>query len=273
MEHISFLTILLSLVLAGAVAFAAWRLGSLSKSGALAAVFVGGSIFALTGWRGSLALLLFFITGSLLTRLPSKRVLDHDEGKAGRSWDQVLANGIIPVLSCYTLLSDAIAPYASYAFMGALATATADTWATEIGSRYSRKTLDPLNLRSFERGRSGGISTPGLLASLAGALAIGLGGLLTMKDNYLTLEITALSLVVITLSGFLGAYLDSILGRTMQGVFACDTCNTTVEVKRHCGNATRHLRGLSSIDNSVVNLLATLGGSIIAAALASVLLF
>ena len=269
MEHISFLTILLSLGLGMAVAYAAYRLGSLSRSGALAAVFVGGSIFALTGWKGSIALLAFFVTGSLLTRIPTKRKLELIEGKAGRNWDQVLANGIVPVLSCYALLNDAIAPFASYAFMGALATATADTWATEIGSRYANKVYDPLNLRTFKMGRSGGISSPGLLASFGGALLIALIAMPKMKDNYLTLEIVGLTLVVITVAGFAGAYLDSVLGRMMQALFTCEECKETVEVGQHCGRATTHIKGIKIVDNSAVNLLATLGGSLIAGTLAS----
>lgn len=272
MEHISLLTILLSLVLASGVAFLAFRLGSLSRSGAIAAIFVGGSIFALTGWKGSIALLLFFISGSVLTRLPSKRVLEFSEDRAGRRWDQVLANGIIPVIACYLLLNDAFAPLASYAFLGALATGTADTWATEIGSRYSRTTFDPLSFRVFERGRSGGISIYGLLASLGGAVFIALVALPPMRDNYLTLTLTASSILVITVSGFLGAYLDSILGRTMQAMFTCDHCNTIVEVRTHCGHKTRRIKGIRTIDNSVVNLLATCGGSVIAILLAKALL-
>jgi uncharacterized protein (TIGR00297 family) len=269
MEHISFLTILLSLCLGIAVAYAAYRLGSLSRSGAMAAVFVGASIFALTGWKGSIALLAFFITGSLMTRIPTKRKMELNEDKAGRRWDQVLANGVVPVAACYCLLNDSIAPLASYAFMGALATATADTWATEIGSRYADKTYDPLNLRTFQIGRSGGVSMPGILASLAGALFIGLIAMPQMKDNYLTLELVAMTLVVVTLSGFLGAYLDSILGRIMQAVFTCNECNATIEVSRHCGRDAHLIKGVKLIDNSMVNLLATLGGSLIAAFLAS----
>jgi uncharacterized protein (TIGR00297 family) len=272
MEHISFQTILLSLVLACAVAFVAYRLGSLSRSGAMAAIFVGGSIFALTGWKGSIALLFFFLSGSLLTRLPSKRQLEFSEDKAGRSWDQVLANGIVPVLACYALLNDTFAPLASYAVMGALATATADTWATEIGSRYASKTFDPITFRTFERGRSGGVSMYGLLASLAGALAIALLALPQMRDNYLTLTFATTSMVVIAVSGLVGAYLDSILGRTMQAVFSCDHCNATVEVRQHCGQKTRRIKGFRAIDNSVVNLLATIGGSLLAMLLAGSLL-
>jgi uncharacterized protein (TIGR00297 family) len=273
MEHISLLTILLSLALGIAVAYAAYRLGSLSKSGALAAVFVGSSIFALTGWKGSIALLAFFITGSLLTRIPTKRKLEQIEDKAGRRWDQVLANGVVPVAACYCLLNEVIAPFASYAFMGALATATADTWATEIGSRYANKTYDPLNLRTFQFGRSGGVSLQGLIASLAGAFFIALIAMPQMKDNYLTLEIVGLTLVVITLSGFIGAYLDSILGRMMQAVYVCNVCNATIEVSTHCGSSARLIKGVKIIDNSMVNLLATLGGSIICALLASYWIF
>jgi uncharacterized protein (TIGR00297 family) len=273
MEHISLLTILLSLGLGIAVAYAAYRLGSLSRSGAMAAVFVGSSIFALTGWKGSIALLAFFVTGSLMTRIPTKRRMELIEDKAGRRWDQVLANGVVPVAACYCLLNDAIAPFASYAFMGALATATADTWATEIGSRYANKTYDPLNLHTFQIGRSGGISTPGLLASLGGALFIGLIAMPQMKDNYLTLELVGMTFVVIALSGFLGAYLDSILGRVMQAVYVCNVCSATIEVGKHCGSDARLIKGTKLVDNSMVNLLATLGGSIIAALLASYWIF
>jgi uncharacterized membrane protein len=48
------------------VAAYAWRVRTLTRSGALAAWLVGTAILAGTGWPGAAALLAFFISASLI---------------------------------------------------------------------------------------------------------------------------------------------------------------------------------------------------------------
>ena len=79
---------------AGAAAFslAARQVRALSPSGAIAATAVGGTVVAGSGIRGGGMLLAFFITSTLLGRLPAG---EHLEQRRGRERDavQVMANG------------------------------------------------------------------------------------------------------------------------------------------------------------------------------------
>ena len=55
-------------VIAAAIAAGAWRAGSLSRSGAAAAFFVG-TIAIAAGWTWGALLLAYFISSSLLSRM------------------------------------------------------------------------------------------------------------------------------------------------------------------------------------------------------------
>ena len=61
------------------IGFAAYKLGALSVSGAVAAAVVGGMIFGLGGLPWAVLLLLFFISSSLLSRAYSRRKQDMKE--------------------------------------------------------------------------------------------------------------------------------------------------------------------------------------------------
>src|SRR5215216_3985362 len=80
--------------LAGAatISLAAHRAGALSPDGALAATGVGATVVAGSGIRGGAMLVAFFISSTLLGRLPATV---HLEQRRGRERDavQVMANG------------------------------------------------------------------------------------------------------------------------------------------------------------------------------------
>jgi uncharacterized protein (TIGR00297 family) len=259
--EISLTRIILSCSLAGLVAYLAYRMRSLDLGGALAAFFVGLSIFMLGGLLGSVILLSFFITGSLLTQLPGISTQHGD--KQGRSWTQVFANAFVPLGALYgTALAPALSLEWSLVFAGAFSTAAADTWATEIGSRYGMKTFSLTSLTYVRRGESGGVTVIGLVASLAGATMVGATVLLPLESGALRLPAETLSAVL--LAGFAGSVLDSVAGSLIQARFHCSHCHEIVETRQHCGARTMHTRGLLIIDNSGVNLITCLAGGLIA---------
>ena len=93
--------ILLGLLLAIIVAYAAYRAHSLDRSGALAATVVGTIIFGIGGWEWSILLLTFFITSSGLSRAFKKRKAGLEEKfSKGHERDagQVLGNGGLATL-------------------------------------------------------------------------------------------------------------------------------------------------------------------------------
>ena len=147
------------------------------------------------------------------------------------------------------------------AFLGAVATANADTLATEIGLLNPS---DPRLITDLRRivpaGTSGGISLFGELATLFGALVVGIvAGLLGMTGN----PGWPLAVLIGTtmMAGLVGCSVDSIIGATVQGIYKCTICNKITENRRHCGAPSIPLKGHKIIDNNVVNLIATISGA------------
>ena len=184
--NIQIIQILIGFLLAILIAFLAWRAGSLSKSGAWAAVVTGGLIFGLGGLFWAILLLLFFVSSSALTRAFSQRKASLAEkfSKGGkRDWGQVLANGGLGALLAIGNLILPNQPWFPHevlwlAFAGAMAAVNADTWSTELG------VLSPVPPRMIttgqkvERGTSGGVTLAGIFASLGGAALIGIAAML-----------------------------------------------------------------------------------------------
>jgi uncharacterized membrane protein len=62
-----------------------------------------------------------------------------------------------------------------------------------------------------------------------------------------------------------GALLDSVLGATVQSRLWCDRCSVQTEREVHdCGRPTRPIRGLTWIDNDLVNFVAGIAGGLLA---------
>lgn len=234
-----------------------WR-GSLSGSGVLAALFVGTIICGLGGWQWGLLLGLFFVTSTLLSHFKEEEkqaaAEKFDKGHQ-RDSGQVLANGGIgTLLALLTVISPS--SLWTFAFIGVMATVTADTWATELGTLSRQPPRLITNGRLVEVGTSGGVSLLGTAISLLGGLLIGLAaGLMGLGP---TVAATAGAGAI---SGLIGSLGDSLLGATVQQIYYCDTCQKETERKIHkCGTITRPRRGWSWLSNDLVNLMASLLG-------------
>jgi uncharacterized protein (TIGR00297 family) len=281
------LDVLIGAVLAGVVALVAWRVRTLTRSGAIAA-FVVGTITYASGTIGfTLVLLAFFVPAVVLSRIgrARKRAL-VDVGKAGaRDAMQVFANGGVAT-ACAAGFAFTHDVRWAVAFAGAYAAATADTWATEIGTLARQAPRSIVNFRPIATGLSGGITVAGTAAEIAGALWIGifapLGILLAFvasgadfgwsSNAPSVLGIGVAEFAVVPLAGIVGATVDSLLGATVQELRRCDVCDRTCETDPHaCGNPTRLVRGVRGFSNDVVNLLATAAGAVVAAGLPAVL--
>jgi uncharacterized protein (TIGR00297 family) len=255
-------------VFAGAIALAARRAHALTRGGALAAFAVGALTYASGTVGFTLVLLAFFVPSVLLSRVGKarKRAL-LDVGKAGaRDAAQVLANGGIAT-ACAVAFAFTHDPRWAWAFAGAYAAATADTWATEIGTLAKHQPRSIFTLRPVATGISGGITLPGTLAEIAGALWIGVVALPCLA--LAGVPGAARAVLAATLGGIVGATLDSMLGAGAQELRRCDACGRTCETDPHsCGTPTRLVRGLPWVSNDLVNLAATIGGAALAFVLA-----
>lgn len=247
--------LLIALLCAAGVALAARKVRALSVSGAWAACVIGFLLFGFGGGYGAIALLLFFVTSSGLSRLGKRRKEELAFEKGGeRDAMQAIANGGVAAVCAALLPFFPGQAWVIAALLGSLAAANADTWATELGALAKGK---PRMLTTFQpapTGASGAISLPGTLAAFVGAaLLCGVALLWGIGWH---------GGLAVTLGGFVGSLMDSYLGATVQAQYRCPTCGALTERTFHCQQATVLVRGLPWANNDVVNLAATLSGAI-----------
>lgn len=250
--------LIVGFLLSAAIAVLAYRRDHLSETGAVAAIIVGTAVFGFGGWTWGLLLIAFFVSSSALSRLTSAAkdsAASRFEKSGRRDFGQVLANG---GLATGLALLYAIVPWEGWfaAYLGVIATVTADTWATEIGTLDPRPPRLITSGRSVEAGTSGAISLYGLLATIGGAALIGLAGslLVDLVPSWRTISVGLAA-------GLTGAMVDSLLGATLQAQYVCEICGEETEGARHrCGRRALKTRGLAWLDNDAVNLLASAAG-------------
>jgi len=218
---------LISLVLCGVLSGLAYKRAVLSLDGTLAAFGVG-MVIGVLGDVTWLLLLLFFLLSSFLAtryRFALKEAMGVQEGARGeRRAANVLANGFAPmavaVLSALDL--EALPKGVSgILFLSALASAGADTLASEIGVLSRRVRL----ITTFEKvppGTDGGISALGELCALGAALytaVVGWFALSFLADAYgllRTMPASTTFILIPIVTGFLGCQIDSVIGATLE---------------------------------------------------------
>ncbi len=248
--------------LAGVAAGHAARRGRLTLGGEYAA-FAVGTAAVIGGVMWAASLLVFFYSSVLLSewRSGDKRRRARSmlpETRARDAW-QVLANG-----GLFAAAAIAWGLFGSwhaglFAF-GALATAAADTWATEVGIALSATPVSLLTGRPATPGTSGAVSAHGSAAAVVGAFVIALCAVVSF-----TVPFDVPRLEAVFVGGIAGALADSLLGATLQSKRWCEVCEAWTERRVHtCGYRSRHLKGIRWMDNDLVNLLATAVGGLTA---------
>jgi uncharacterized protein (TIGR00297 family) len=267
--------LVLGLVLSGAIAYMGFAKGALSPSGAAGAVVVGTSIFWLGGWIWGVLLIAFFVSSSLLSRYREgeKESLAEKFAKGHRrDLGQTLANGGAGVILA---VGSALFPHPFWlaAYVGAMATVNADTWATELGVLSRVKPRLITTGRPVEVGTSGGVSRLGTLSAMAGGAFVGaIAGLLQVVTGGALLN-GFLLLLSGLVGGLVGSFVDSLLGATVQAIYFCEVCDKETERTVHrCATVTRRLRGWRWLNNDLVNLISSIFGAAAGLALAAWLL-
>ena len=257
------------------IAIVAVRSHALTRGGGLAAFAVGTLTYGAGTIGSALVLLAFFITSTALSRAGRKRkraMADIAKTGARDAW-QVLANGGVATacLLVWIWRDHAAATSAWFvAFAGAYAAATADTWGTEIGMLAAKPPRSILTGKVLATGLSGGVTSAGTAAEIAGAVFIAIltpvALLLALPgDRGATLTMLTHVLAPVFAGGFGGALVDSVLGATLQERRWCPSCERECEVDPHgCGTATVRRRGLAWMTNDTVNFAATAAGALIA---------
>ena len=203
----------------------------LNESGTWAAAIMG-LVVAIGGhWTWLVTLLAFLSAGFFVTRwrYGEKKEMGFNEGEDGeRDWTNVISNGGVPMLiSLYAFMTEdweGLLPI----FVASVAVATSDTFASEVGC-LDKRVYMITTLKKCEPGLNGGFSPNGQIAALVGALLISLvATALGMLVGAEALSSPVEFIVSISIIGFLGCQVDSLLGALLEnrGYIGKGTVNT-----------------------------------------------
>jgi uncharacterized protein (TIGR00297 family) len=249
---------LAGLLLAGALAFGARAVRSLSLGGAIAALGVGTAA-TIAGWSWAIVLITFFVTSTALSRY-RRAARDARIGQIVEKGDerdavQVFSNGGVFAIAALLGMTSGDARW-SVAALGALAAAAADTWATEIGTLARGLPRSIVSFKPLPAGTSGAITVPGTIASVLGAASIVAVAHLTGIGRWPA---------AIFIGGVSGSLADSFAGATIQERRWCDGCSQSTERRMHgCGRETRIVGGVPGARNDFVNVVCTTVGGLVA---------
>ncbi len=228
--------LLLAIVVAFSFGYFAYRFRVADVSGLFAGSLVGIILIVFAGVQWFLVMLAFLAIGSAATRyrFEAKAAEGVAESHGGvRGYMNVFANGIVGVAAAVLYGLSGGNPLALALFLGSVATAAADTMGGEIGMTSHEPVLIT-NLKPVPKGTNGGITLLGELAALCASAAIGLAALILRIG-------TPEAVLCAVIAGFIGSNIDSLVGALLEN------------------------RGF--IGNAGTNLLATLSGGVLAAAL------
>lgn len=248
-------------IMAVLIASLAFKFRALDLSGALATFILGTLIFSAGGWLYTAPILIFFIASSALSHVPNSKKHAVDEiieSGARRNVTQVFANGMAPLVCVLTDLFNPDAHFFLF-YLGALAAATADTWATEIGLFSHARPRSIISWQKTEAGISGGITILGSVGAIAGAALVTISGY--MISHYFRQNAMAVQeIILITAAGFFAQVIDSLLGAKWQRKNRCCVCGKITERRHHCEAATILESGKRWMNNDGVNLICGFSG-------------
>lgn len=211
------LMILTGLGLSMLVAYLAFLLKWITLDAVKPVIILGTVTLGFGGWWLALALIYFFISSTLLSSL-RKRLYPEDERDLSpgassaphyrRDGFQVWANGFWVATFVTVWFLTGIDTF-WIASLAVIASATSDTWATEVGTIRPGKTRLINNFRLVEPGTDGGISSKGILAALLGSFSTAL--FILPVFGYIVVTAT-----IVFVSGFLGSLVDSLVGAFYQ---------------------------------------------------------
>lgn len=250
------LSLLQAVLIATAVCVIAWWAKTLTPGGAVGAWLIGVLVLRGTGAGGGIALGVFFVSSSVVSRLTERRQPAWVDAKGNRrdAW-QVAANGGMAAFGGVLGLENL--PLGLWIVTCSLAAAASDTWATSLGALSRGDARHILRWTRVPRGTSGGVSLIGTAGGIVGAAAVAAAPL--------SFGVPLREFGMATMIGTLGMLLDSLLGATVQGRFRCPRCGVSSERRRHrCGTVTEPTGGSQWIGNDGVNALATVAAGLTA---------
>ncbi len=197
--------------------FIAQRFPLLTTSGWVHAGALGTILWGCIGWRGWLAVVIYLLLGSFVTRLGiARKKLDGlAEARGGRRgpenlWGSAATGAVLAILIKVGFGSERIL---LVGFAASFAAKLADTFGSEIGKRWGKRTFLITTFRSVPAGTDGAVSLEGTIASALGSF------LMTATMVLLSLLNSGPLAVLVFGVGLLSTLLESVFGAMVQGKF------------------------------------------------------
>lgn len=180
---------------------------SVDVSGAVGGFLLGSILILFGGWPLYASLLGFFIVGTACTKLGYQRKarmgLAQEQG-GRRGFRHAFSN--VGVAAIYAVAAWRLGGNVAMLIAGvaSLATAAADTTASELGQLFGKRPFLPLTLRRVPVGTEGAVSIEGTLFGIGGGFVVAAIG----AWAYGRLD----AIPLLTLAAFAGSYVESIVG-------------------------------------------------------------
>ena len=203
-------------------------------SGLIASLLIGVIILVSLPLIWFFPLLALFVIGGFTAKYKwaYKKKYGVAEKKKGRSASNILGNGLVPLISA-VLFYFFNKEFLLYAYICSIATACADSVATEIGQLSRNRPVLITNFKPARTGTDGAVSLLGEISALLASVSIAIIPFVFFGffGNW-NLKLFFISVV----AGFVGCQFDSLIGATLE---------------RRIGS------------NHVTNFLATLSGALV----------
>jgi len=190
------------------IIFAYWK-SKIDLSALVLSGVVGFVVLFSLGERWSYLwlIMVFFLIGNLVTKYKYSRKESNGVAEGIRGWENVFGNGGAATIFAllYGITGNGIL---LFGFLGAMATAAGDTFATEIGEAHEKEPRLITNFKKVKVGTSGAVSAPGLIAALIGAGIVSSTALILNQNSSI--------LLIGILAGFIGCNVDSLVGATIE---------------------------------------------------------
>lgn len=202
--------VVMAVIAAFTFAYFAYRSKTADLSGLFSIALVGIILLVFTTPRWLIVMIVFFVLGSIATKYKYeyKKRIGVEQGHSGaRGYRNVFANGIAATAAAvlYGVFQE---PVFIVLYVGCVATAAADTLASEIGMTGGEPRMIT-TLKPVPVGTNGGVTLTGELVALA-------GGIVVAAAAFFLGVITLPMLVACSLAAFIGTNVDSLVGATLE---------------------------------------------------------
>tara|TARA_Y100001968_G_scaffold292692_1_gene298079 strand:- start:7174 stop:7839 length:666 start_codon:yes stop_codon:yes gene_type:complete len=190
----------------------------LTKNGWVHAGILGTILWGSLGWEGWLSVVFYLLMGSLVTKIgfAEKELRGISEGRGGMRgpenvWGSAATGTFFALLTQFDLWSKQLL---LIGFAASFVAKLGDTFGSEIGKRWGRKTFLITSLRPVSAGTDGGISFEGTISSFFGSILM---AFIMLK---LSLIPGGMVFYIVTFSAFVATLLESFIGALYQKKFS-----------------------------------------------------